>query len=126
MPHAADSEAQMHSDHPAGIEIPQGQPVPSVTIAVIPDRMKGWNVHVQTRNFAFSANPLSHDSQTTEGHAHLFLNGKKLTRLYGNWYYLEALPKGRNTLRVTLNTNQHQALLDQGKQIGAEVTVVVP
>jgi hypothetical protein len=128
----------MHSSAPEHghrqFEIPKGYAVPTVEIRVIPDQMKGWNVHVQTQNFVFAPEAMNQESQSgspatnqpIKGHAHLFVNGQKLTRLYGSWYYLESLPSGQNELRVTLTTNQHEDLADQGKLIEATAIVNVP
>lgn len=113
---------QQHSKR----EIAAGQPVPTVALDVQPDSMRGWNVHVKTTNFEFAPDRLNQKSAANEGHAHLYLNGKKLTRLYGSWYYLESLPTGTNTLTVTLNTNTHEELFYQGKRIEATQTITVP
>jgi hypothetical protein len=48
-----------------------------------------------------------------------------VTRLYGNWYYLSELPPGRNELKVTLNTNKHEALMHEGQAIEATAIIEV-
>jgi hypothetical protein len=108
------------------IEIPKGQPVPKVTLTITPDAMKGWNMQVKTENFSFAPERASQDSKTTEGHAHLFLNGKKIARIYSNWGHIPSLPKGKNELRITLNTNMHEDLTVAGKVIEAIAIVEVP
>ncbi|HEY9597498.1 MAG TPA: hypothetical protein V6D33_07495, partial [Cyanophyceae cyanobacterium] len=61
-----------------------------------------------------------------EGHAHLYVNGKKLTRLYGSWYYLSNLTPGSHKITVTLNTNRHENLIHNGQVIGDTETIDVP
>jgi hypothetical protein len=123
MPHSShDMNGGMHHGK---MEISSNQAVPSVTLNVQPDPMGGWNVNVDTTNFKFAPEQVNQTSTASEGHAHLYVNGKKLTRLYSNWYYLDSLPAGKNTITVTLNTNKHQDLFYQGKRIEASKQIMV-
>jgi hypothetical protein len=112
--------------HHHSVAIPKGQAVPKITLQITPDAMKGWNMNIQTENFAFAPEQASQSSKTTEGHAHFFLNGKKLARLYGPWAHIPSLPQGKNELKVSLNTNMHEDLTDEGKVIEATAIVEVP
>ncbi len=115
------------SSHSHGaIEIPKGMPVPTVRLIVRPDSIRGWNINVQVSNFRFAPERVNQSSLPNEGHAHLFINGKKTTRLYGSWYFLPSLPPGQHTIAVTLNTNRHEDLLHNGQPIQASVTLTVP
>lgn len=104
-----------HNHEP--MEIPEGQPIPSVDLVVHPDQMKGWNLEVKVSNFRFAPEHASSNDRPGEGHAHLYVNGEKITRIYGNWYYLGILEPGRNQLRVNLNSNDHKQLVHQGQPI---------
>lgn len=125
--HEAASSTQGHEGHAAHtqIEVPPGQPVPAVKLIVHPDTMKGWNLEIQTTNFVFAPERVNTKGLISEGHAHLYVDGKKITRLYGNWYYLDRLSPGEHTLRVTLNTNAHQDLMYDGKPIEATAVIQV-
>ena len=68
------------------VTIPPGQPVPSVKLVAHPDAMRGWNLEVRVSNFVFAPERVNTKGITSEGHAHLYLDGKKLTRLYSSWY----------------------------------------
>ena len=81
------------------------------------DAVKGWNLEVKVTNFKFAPERINTDSSVNEGHAHLFVNGKKVTRLYGSWYYLDNLESGNNEVSVTLNTNNHEDLAKNGEVI---------
>lgn len=107
------------------LEIPTGQPVPSVSLIVHPDAMLGWNLEVKVSNFKFAPEKVNQESKATEGHAHLYINGKKMTRLYGSWYYLSSLEPGSNKITVTLNSNGHEDLVDRGKPIEATKIIQV-
>lgn len=108
------------------LDIPAGQPLPSVTLEIRPDRMKGWNLHIQVQNFQFAPEQIDRPSAWNTGHAHLYVNGRKLTRLYGSWYYLDSLPAGENQIVVTLNTNSHEDLYANGQRIEGRAIVRVP
>lgn len=107
------------------LEIPDGQPIPSVKLIVHPDAVKGWNLEIQVTNFSFAPEHINTKSLTTEGHAHLYIDGKKVTRLYGSWYYLSSLEPGQHKISVTLNANGHQELAHKGQVIGDSVVIQV-
>ncbi len=121
----------MHDHGAAGhthkaVEVPAGQPVPTVNLVVRPDAMSGWNLEVKVTNFTFAPERVNTKSTSVnEGHAHLYVDGKKISRLYGNWYHLASLPPGNHTLMVSLNTNDHGQLTHQGKPIQASTTIQV-
>ncbi|NJN58425.1 MAG: hypothetical protein HC879_13465 [Leptolyngbyaceae cyanobacterium SL_5_9] len=107
---------QPHSHE--SLEIPAGQPVPAVDLIVHQDPVRGWNLEIQTSNFRFAPENLEQPGSPTEGHAHLYINGEKITRLYGNWYYLASLEPGRHEVTVSLSTNGHEELVHDGQPIG--------
>ena len=79
--------------------------------------MVGWNIHVTTKNFRFSPENINKEPIEGEGHAHLYVDGKKISRLYNAWFHLSNLSPGSHTLRVTLNANNHAELVLNGKNI---------
>ncbi len=97
-----------------------------VSIKVTPDAMKGHNLIVRTRAFRFAPEHASGTHVAGEGHAHLYVDGVKQTRLYGPAFYLGDLKPGRHTIRVTLNANDHRDYRRGGKALAAQATVTVP
>ncbi len=115
---------QQEGAHTHGmIEVPANQPLPTVKLIAHPDARQGWNLEVQVTNFKFAPDHVNQASVTTEGHAHLYVDGEKITRLYGNWYYLGSLPPGKHEITVALNANGHESLVHNGEPIQASVTV---
>ncbi len=112
--------------HHSTLEIPAHQPVPTVTLTAHPDPVSGWNLEVETEHWVFAPERVNQSSLTTEGHAHLYVNGEKITRLYGHWFYLPSLPSGEHTLTVGLNANGHEDLVHGGQPIEATVTIAAP
>lgn len=108
------------------LEIPSGQPVPTLNLAIYPDAKKGWNLELKTTQFIFAPERVNQGNSAQEGHGHLMINGESITRLYGNWYYLKALKPGRNTISVSLASNSHNKLVYQGKPIADTIVMTVP
>lgn len=114
---------QMH--HHKSIEIPAGEPVPTVDLMITPDPVGGWNLQVETTDFAFVPAQVNQKSTPNAGHAHLYINGEKITRLYSEWHYLPSLPPGDHEIVVSLNANGHEALTHNGEPIEAMTMLTV-
>jgi hypothetical protein len=56
---------------------------------------------------------------------HIYVDGTKLTRLYGEWFYLDGLTEGEHDVRVELSANSHNPLALDGELIDDEVTITV-
>jgi hypothetical protein len=115
---SGDHPHDMQFRHPAGIE------VPTLTLEVLPDALSGYNIHIVTTNWTWTPERVNTAPVPNEGHAHLYVDGQKVARVYGPWYYLSGLSAGPHTIRVTLNANDHAdyATVD-GRMLDA-VTVV--
>ena len=93
---------------------------PSVEIKVTKDLMAGYHLQVIVGGFEFAPQSASLTHIEGEGHAHVYANGIKLARLYGEWMHLESLPKGNVAIEVSLNSNDHRALTVDGTPITAK------
>lgn len=93
----------------------------AVRLQVQKDSKSGWNLHVITERFRFAPERAGQQARPQEGHAHLYLDGTKIARLYGPWYHLapSAVPRGEHTLTVSLTANDHTAWAVNGKPIQA-------
>ncbi|WP_145996755.1 hypothetical protein [Monaibacterium marinum] len=116
----------MH-DHPMR-EVTSGLPVPAVTHLVFPDAMDGYNVQILPRNFEFTPAAINRAVQDNQGHAHLYINGVKIQRVYSNWFHLPSslLQPGVNLVSITLNANDHSEWAQDGTAISSTVRVVLP
>ena len=111
--------------HTAGFEA--DAPFPTVALTVTEDPKSGWNVQVETTDYTFAPEKAS-TTQTTsgEGHAHLYVDGRKVTRMYGEWFHVdEDLAAGEHEFRVELSANDHSPYLAAGEPIEAVQTVTV-
>ena len=106
-----------------GIEEPQGM---GVSIQAVPDSVSGMNVRLTTTNFTFAPQEVGGAHVPGHGHAHIYLDGVKVGRLYGEHYHLGSIAPGEHTLRATLNANTHQEYAVGGVIVEDSITVVVP
>jgi len=105
--------------HPQFI-IPEGAIAPTIMLHPFKDSMGGWNIQLMTKNFIFSPQNAGKDDVMGEGHAHLFVNGKKVARVYGDWVHLN-VGKGTSKVKVNLTTNSHKDYFYNGKPVEAEI-----
>ncbi|WP_171174674.1 hypothetical protein [Ruegeria sp. HKCCD8929] len=122
--HGGSAEAAAH-DHSTAVNLPAGEDAPGLQIDVIKDPMAGWNLHVMPQNFRFSPENASRTDIPGEGHAHIYVNGTKLGRLYSNWYHLTNLPKGEVEIEVSLNANSHSPLMVDNVPVAVSTTIQV-
>jgi len=93
------------------------EPYPTLEVFITPDTKMGWNIELVTTNFRFAPERVNTDFVPGEGHAHIYVNGVRLTRLYGPWYYLKELPAGENLITVSLSGNDHSELYAAGEKV---------
>ncbi len=96
---------------------------PDVSIIVTQDVVSGWNVQVKTTNFKFAPEHASGKHIPGEGHGHLYINDIKISRLYGPWFHISKLPTPKSHIKVTLNANDHRAIMVDGKVVAATAYV---
>ena len=109
-------------------EVSAELPLPSVTHLMFPDVMGGYNVQILPNNFNFTPAAINRAPQDNEGHAHIYVNGVKIARVYSSWYHLsdDFLNPGENEVSVTLNANDHSEWTVNGIPVASTVKVVMP
>lgn len=101
-----------------------GGDVPAtLAIQVTEDLVSGWNLHLMTTGFAFAPASAGLTHVPGQGHAHVYANGAKIARVYGDWLHIDTLPTGAVDLMVTLNSNDHQTLAVDGVPVQAMVSL---
>jgi hypothetical protein len=104
---------------------PAGTPAPSVKLEVKPDAKSGFNVHVETSNWTWAPENVNRAATPNQGHAHLYVDGVKVARMYGPWYHLDGLEPGSHDITVTLNANNHaEYALDENHKLVSTVSIV--
>ncbi len=116
--------AHMHAQDET-VEAPEGM---SVQVRAEADAHGGgaFNVRIDATGFAFAPESVNGDHVSGEGHAHIYVDGEKIGRVYGPWFFLGGLTPGEREVRVTLTTNTHEPYMRNGEPVAASMTVIVP
>ncbi len=102
--------------HDDTLDLASGPDAPTLDVTLSKDPASGWNLHILTSNFRFAPQHASQDNQPGEGHAHIYVNGEKLARVYGNWFHIASLPAGAIVM-VGLYANDHSMLSVDGQHL---------
>lgn len=124
MEHGSMSGANMEHEH---ISVAPGRLDPKIELVATKDTMSGYNLNIKTSAFYFTPQSAGLAPVQNTGHAHLYINGTKVGRVYGPWMYLaDTLFKaGTNTVTVSLNANNHADwVAKDGKEIEATIEIV--
>ena len=99
-------------------------PVPTIAIDISEDPREGWNLRVLTTDFKIVPENVSTAPVDGEGHMHLYIDGEKVSRLYGEWHHIGPLAPGEHEVRVELSANDHSAMAVDGDIIDATAVIV--
>jgi hypothetical protein len=118
----ANSAASVH-------EIVQ-EAAPQATLVIQKDPTGGFNVQVVTANFVWRPEMASMQHIPGEGHAHVYLDGRKIMRIYNEWFHLNTFQfstkPGEQLLSIEFVGNDHAPYTIQGLPVGAQQLVDVP
>ncbi len=102
---------------------PASDAIPSVKVLADADAKGGWNITLVTSNFEFTPQDVNGEDAAGTGHAHLWIDGEKIGRLYGTNHYVGALGAGDHEITVTLNSNTHKDYAVDGETIKSTINV---
>ena len=124
-----------HSHLP--IAVPSDAEEMSLSLSLARDAMSGYNLTLHTQRYILAAPPsdanmselmsASIDSKSgyLVGHAHLYVNGEKIQRIYGAGVHLPQtlFKQGTNSISVTLNNHGHMYWTIEGKKVVATLYI---
>ena len=130
------SGAMMDHSH-IPVEVPAEVATPSLSLSVSRDWMAGLNLELHVADYELRPPPsgldmaalmqpsINTETGLAEGHAHLYINGLKVQRIYGpNVHLPEALFKpGLNQINVSINNHGHMYWTADGRQIMATLFI---
>jgi len=103
---------------------------PNATLDIQKDPTGGFNVQVVTSNFVWRPEMASMQHVPGEGHAHVYLDGRKIMRIYNEWFHLNTYQfstrAGEQLLSIEFVGNDHAPYTIEGLPVGAEQIVDVP
>ena len=124
MAHTHDNGSAHVHDHNMLLEVVSSVPTIDVTVH---EGVSGYNVSIETTNFTFTPENVDEAHVDNEGHAHIYVDGVKINRMYGEWYHLSSLgDSGEHIIRVELSTNDHKTYAFEGEKIDDTVVVTIP
>ncbi|WP_164491670.1 ZIP family metal transporter [Staphylospora marina] len=128
--HTASGSRSFHSDgghqHHAvtPVQVPENVPAPEVHLEVIPEPGGHCLIVLHTRHFRFVPEQPGREPLFGEGHAHLYVDGKKIARLFDTTARIRLEP-GTHVIRAELVDSAHAPYVHRGKTIQSEQTVTV-
>lgn len=105
------------------LEVPL-EGAPEISMTVTKDAMSGWNLTLETANFTFTPEQVTGKNIANTGHAHLYVNGEKMARLYAPVFHIPDLPPGQHEIAVSLSSNDHSYYVTGGNRIEARAAVM--
>ncbi len=112
-----------HGAHGSLREITDGVAAPTIAIEITEDPVEGWNLRLLTTDFRMAPERVSTAHVDGEGHAHLYIDGVRVSRVYGQWHHIGALAAGDHEVRVELSSNDHSTLAVGGDKIDATTSL---
>lgn len=119
-----DHSGMVHDHMPR--EIPANAAIPAISLQLYRDAKDGFNLHLQLANFNIAAPEFDKPiGQLLSGHAHLYINGEKIQRLYGRYNHLPSnlFKPGVNVVMVSLNAHNHDVWTYNAQQIMASIAI---
>jgi len=102
---------------------------PEATLEIEKDPTGGFNVQVKTTNFLWRPEMASMQHVPGEGHAHVYLDGRKIMRIYNEWFHLNTYQfstrSGEQLLSIEFVGNDHAPYTIEGLPVGVEQVVDV-
>lgn len=124
------SSSHAHSDGVFTTHEVTEKVVPKAILELEKDPTGGFNVHVVTSNFVWRPEQASKKHVAGEGHAHVYLDGRKIMRIYSEWFHLNTYQfstrAGEQLLSIEFVGNDHAPYTIQGNPIGSEQIINVP
>ena len=126
---ATSSPAIAHTDGASAIHEISKVDAPTATLEITKDPTGGFNVRVLTAGFTWRPEMASMRHVNGEGHAHVYLDGRKIMRIYNQWFHLNTFQfadkSGEQLVSIELVGNDHAPYTIEGLPVGAEQLIDV-
>ena len=113
----------VHDEMHGAIDVPPAG-APEVSMDVVKDPTGGWNIILRTQNFDFTPEAVNEAHVPNTGHAHLYVDGVKMARLYGPHFHMPDIAPGQHEIVVALSSNDHSFYRVDGVRIEARAVVM--
>lgn len=98
---------------------------PQVRVTATLDSVSGVNLRVELLNFVIAPEQAGQANLAGEGHAYLFVDGERYTRIVSEWLYINDLDLGEHLLTVALANNDGTLIRYDNDVVLSELPFVV-
>ncbi|GFE66728.1 DUF305 domain-containing protein [Litoreibacter roseus] len=105
------------------VQLPPDQPEPQIDVHLTKADGKTWDLHIDARHFTFSAVCTTDAESGSIGHAHIYIEGKKVAAAYAPVVSLGDLPAGQHVLRIVLQAQDHRTIVGVNGPITKEIRI---
>lgn len=99
--------------------------VPEIGLKIHGNNSTGYDAEISFVNFKLTPENASGEGVVGEGHAHIYADGVKINRVYGEWYHLGKFDAGSHEIEVRLSSNDHHELAVDDVYIRTNTIIVV-
>ena len=90
----------------------------NVQLNVYKDFFSGYSIHLIVNGLTFAPENAGKQHVDGEGHAHLYVDGEKVARVYGTTFHLgNNLLEGDHEIKISLNGNDHSPYTYNGELV---------
>lgn len=107
-------------------DVPQSELLPTASLSVSGGVNIGWMLKIRTTGFAFSPESINQLHRPGEGSASLFIDGKRVTKIFGPYFELPDLSPGPHRLFVGFVTNNGMDMVTEGRPVGSALQIMIP
>ncbi len=105
--------------HHPGNKIDADKPYPSINLKVIKDKIDGYNIFIDLKNFNLNPSEIGGENISNSGYLQLFINDIKITRIYSEWVHVPQrfFNLEENFIKITIHSYLHDQFTIKGKPI---------
>ena len=105
--------------HHSGNKIDADKPYPSINLKVIKDKIDGYNIFIDLKNFNLNPSEIGKENVSNSGYLQLLINDIKITRIYSNWVHVPQrfFNLKENFIRITIHSYLHDEFTINGEPI---------
>ena len=105
--------------HHPGNKIDADKPYPSINLIVIKDKIDGYNIFIDLKNFNLNPSEIGGENISNSGYLQLFINDIRITRIYSEWVHVPQrfFNLEENFIKITIHSYLHDQFTIKGKPI---------
>ena len=105
--------------HHPGNKIDADKPYPSINLTVIEDKIDGYNIFIDLKNFNLNPSEIGGENISNSGYLQLFINDIRITRIYSDWVHVPQrfFNLKENFIKITIHSYLHDQFTIKGKPI---------